>query len=71
MKKYIVTVHVIDNRKFGLGTRNLDFLVLGRGNPIEKVSRYLDNTSIPDHKIVKMQLIENDVCLEEIYEILD
>ena len=71
MRKYIVTVYVKDNSKFGLGDRNLKFLVLGKGNPIEKVSRYLDNTTIPYHKIVKMQLVENDVCLENIYEILD
>ena len=28
MRKYIVTVYVKDNSKFGLGERNLDFLVL-------------------------------------------
>ena len=71
MRKYIVTVHVMDNRKFGLGERNLDFLVLGRGNAIEKVTNYLNNSSIQFFKIVKMQLIEKDVCLENIYEILD
>ena len=71
MTKYIVTVYVKDNRKFGLGERNLDFLVLGRGNAIEKVTNYLNNTSIQFFKIVKMQLIEKDVSLENIYEILD
>ena len=71
MRKYIVTVYVKDNRKFGLGERNLDFLVLGRGNAIEKVTNYLNNTSIQFFKIVKMQLVEKDVCLENIYEILD
>ena len=71
MKKYIVTVYVEDNRKFGLGKINLEFLVLGRGNPIEKVTNYLNNTSFQYFKIVKMQLIEKDVCLENIYEILD
>ena len=71
MRKYIVTAYVKDNSKFGLGERNLDFLVLGRGNAIEKVTNYLNNTSIQFFKIVKMQLIEKDVCLENIYEILD
>ena len=71
MRKYIVTVYVKDNRKFGLGERNLKILVLGRGNAIEKVTNYLNNTSIQFFKIVKMQLIEKDVCLENIYEILD
>lgn len=71
MRKCIVTVYVKDNRKFGLGERNLDFLVLGRGNPIAKVTNYLNNTSILFFQIVKTQLIENDVCLEDIYEILD
>ena len=71
MRKYIVTVHVIDNRKFGLGERNLEFLVLGRGNAIEKVTNYLKNTSFQFYKIVKLQVIEKDVCLENIYEILD
>ena len=71
MRKYIVTVYVKDNSKFGLGERNLDFLVLGRGSAIEKVTNYLNNTSIQFFKIVKMQLVEKDVCLENIYEILD
>ena len=71
MRKYIVTVYVKDNSKFGLGERNLKILVLGRGNAIEKVTNYLNNTSIQYFKIVSMQLEENDVCLEEIYEILE
>ena len=71
MRKHVVTVYVKDNSKFGLGEKILKFLVLGRGNAIEKVTNYLNNTSIQFFKIVKMQLIEKDVCLEEIYEILD
>ena len=71
MRKYIVTVYVKDNRKFGLGEKNLDFLVLGRGNAIEKVTNYLNNTSILFFQIVKVELIEKDVCIENIYEILD
>ena len=71
MRKYVVTAYIKDNSKFGLGERNLDFLVLGRGNAIEKVTNYLNNTSIQFFKIVKMQLVEKDVCLENIYEILD
>ena len=71
MRKYVVTAYIKDNSKFGLGERNLKFLVLGRGNAIEKVSNYLNNTSIQYFKIVSMQLVEKDVSLEDIYEILD
>ena len=71
MKKYIVTVCVEDNRKFGIGKSKLEILVLGKGNPLEKVTNYLNNSSFQYFKIVKMQLVEKDVCLENIYEILD
>ena len=71
MKKYIVTVCVEDNRKFGIGKSKLEILVLGKGNPLEKVTNYLNNSSFQYFKIVKMQLVEKVVCLENIYEILD
>lgn len=71
MRKYVVTAYIKDNSKFGLGERNLKFLVLGRGNAIEKVTNYLNNTSIQYFKIISMQLIEKDVSLEDIYEIID
>ena len=71
MRKYIVTVYVKDNSKFGLGEKNLDFLVLGRGNAIEKVTNYFNNSSIQYFKIVKMQLEENEVDVSEIYDAID
>ena len=71
MTKYIVTVYVKDNRKFGLGERTLKILVLGKGNVIDKVTNYFNNSSIQYFKIISMQLEENEVSVEEIYDAID
>lgn len=71
MKKYIVTVYVKDNSKFGLGEKNIEFLVLGNSNPIDKVTNYMNNTSIQYFRVVAMRQVQKGVCLEEIYDILD
>lgn len=70
MKKYIVSVFVRDNKRFGIGEKTLDFLVLDNSNPVELVGEYLKRQNFDYFRIVASKRIEKDVSLESIYEIL-
>ena len=71
MDKYLVTVHVKDNRKYiGLGDKVIKILIFG-DNPIEKVQNYLFSLKIYNFKIEELTNVYKGISLEEIDEILD
>ena len=71
MDKYLVAVHVKDNRNYiGLGDKVIKILIFG-DNPIDKVLNHLYSLKIYSFKIEEITKVYKGISLEDIDEILE